>query len=1101
MNFEKELIEFKSFDNIGITGLTNQLISFSVENLYKQSNRDILLITNSLFEANIIYSSLSKINENALLFPMDDFLTSEAIAISPELESIRISTLNKLSTAKQKNIVVTNLMGILRYLPTLKTWKNSNVVIKNNMSISKDELLNKLLSLGYDKNYMVTKTGDLSSRGFILDVFPINSDYPIRIEFWGDEIDSIRYFDVDSQRSLDKIDEFKITPFTEFINEKGIEIEKKQKYLPFVLNSISSLYDYLENPITVFKDYNQIKSSYVNLRNEIFEYSKNDKTDYKTNYMFDLDEIKFGNKIYLLTVDNLLSGIKLDKLIDLKSRSITSFKSNTSLINEYIDNSIKNGKTIIIVLSNINNLKNLKRFIDFDIYETTIDKIYDNSVNVILKEYNEGFEINNTVVLTEKELFDKKNNNSKVRSKFKIGTKINSINNLEKGDYVVHMSNGIGIYEGIKKILKNGNEKDYIEISYLDKDKLYIPVEKIDLISKYSSKEGATPRLNKLGGIEWQKTKLRIKNKIKDIAGRLIKVQAERKLKRGYAFNEDDSLQLEFEKEFEYELTKDQLISINRIKKEMEMDSPMDMLLCGDVGYGKTEVAFRAIFKAINSKKQVAYLCPTTILSNQQYNNSLKRFSNFGVNIALVNRFTTTKEYNNIVEKLKEGKIDLVFGTHRLLSDDIKYKDLGLLVIDEEQRFGVTHKEKIKEYKASVDVLTLSATPIPRTLQMSLTGIRSLSLIETPPESRYPVQTYVVEESKQLIKDAIYKEISRDGQVFILFNRVDGLEEKLFELKSLVPEATYQIAHGQMSKEKIEDTMTAFINNEFNVLLCTTIIETGIDIPNVNTLIIYDADNFGLSQLYQIRGRVGRSNKIAYAYLMYKKNKVLNETAIKRLNAIKEFTELGSGFSIAMRDLSIRGAGDILGSEQAGFIESVGYDLYLKLLNEQVDVLKGNKVKKEETEDDKPLLDVKTHIDDNYVKEDAIKIEIHKLINEIDSYDKLVQVKEELIDRFGKISEDLEIYMYSEWFEKMAKKLEIVVVNQTRTYIEFALEKNVFEKLDVSDLFYEASKINMSFKFQYKFSRLYIKLTFASLTNHFIYDLTKLLCKIDDMLV
>ena len=562
---------------------------------------------------------------------------------------------------------------------------------------------------------------------------------------------------------------------------------------------------------------------------------------------------------------------------------------------------------------------------------------------------------------------------------------------------------------------------------------------------------------------------------------------------RSYSFKNDESLQKEFDNEFVYELTKDQFISIEKIKKAMESSVPMDMLLCGDVGYGKTEVAFRAIFKAIYSGKQVAYLCPTTILSNQQYSNAVERFKNFGIEIALLNRYTSQKEVTNIIKKLEEGKIDLVVGTHKLLNNKIKFKDLGLLVIDEEQRFGVTHKEKLKEYKANVDVLTLSATPIPRTLQMSLVGIRDLALIETPPASRYPVQTYVVEESIPLIRDAIYKELSRNGQVFILYNRVEYIDEKLIELKSIVKEADIRIAHGRMTKEQLEDTMNSFIKGEFDILLCTTIIETGIDIPNVNTLIIYDADRFGLSQLYQIRGRVGRSNKIAYAYLLYGKSKTLSDNAVKRLNAIKEFTELGSGFSIAMRDLSIRGAGDILGSEQAGFIDSVGYDLYVKILNDEVERLKGINIKEEIIEKEKPLIEVATHIDNDYVRNDSLKIEIHKIINDIYSEEKLLEVKNELEDRFGKLNEEIIVYMYSEWFEKQAEKLKINDVVQNKLYIEFSLEKAIVDKLDISKLFMYSSDLTEKFRFNYKNDRLYIKLLLGGLDKHFVFYLTKLL--------
>lgn len=1100
MNIFKEKIKTNEFCNIGVTGLTSQLISFFVDNIYNESKKDILIVTNSLYEANIYYSSLSKINENVYLFPMDDFLTSEALAASPELKSIRLNTLNEVSIGNKQNIIITDLMGFLRYLPSKKLWIESNIKIRKNDEIKKEELYSKLDKIGYTFETLVSKTGEIANRGYIIDIFPITSDNPIRIEFWGDFIESIRYFDVESQRSLNEIEEFEITPFSEFINEKNIEdIECSQKYLPLVVNDARSILSYLNDPIVIYKDLNQLRNSYKKLRDEIFEYSKQKSDIYDTNYMHDFyDLYKNDNNIYLMTIDNIVDNAKIDKMYNFSSKAIQKFNSNYTMLNEYLENNLFKKKKIILVLSDKNKIKNIQKFISVNSTFTNLDKIYNDRVNIVIEEIEEGFEIDDYIVLTENELFKARNKDVNYKNKFKFGSKIKNIDNLSIGDYVVHSNHGIGIYAGIKTLTKNGNKKDYIEVKYISDDKLYIPVEKIELINKYSSKEGMVPKINKLGGTEWQKTKFRIKNKVKDIADKLIKVSAERKMQKGFSFKKDDEDQIMFESEFKYKPTVDQLIAIDKIKKDMEAENPMDMLLCGDVGYGKTEVAFRAIFKAINSGKQVAYLCPTTILSSQQYNNAIIRFSNFGINIGLLNRFTSKKETNEILEKLKNGKIDLLFGTHRILSNDIKFKDLGLLIIDEEQRFGVTHKEKIKEYKSTVDILTLSATPIPRTLQMSLVGIRNLALIETPPVNRYPVQTYVTLENNQLIREAIYKEMSRGGQVFILFNSVEHIEEKLVEIQRLVPEAKIKFAHGRMTKNQIEDTMMSFIENEFDILLCTTIIETGIDIPNVNTLIIYDADRFGLSQLYQIRGRVGRSNKIAYAYLMYKSNKVLNEVAVKRLNAIKEFTELGSGFQIAMRDLSIRGAGDILGSEQAGFIDTVGYDLYVKILNDEISRLKGIKTKEEIKEEEKPLIEVETHIKDEYVQEESLKIELHKKINEIDSETKLEEVKNEIEDRFGKIDEELNIYMYTQLFEKQAKKLNINKVNQTNLFVELIINDETLKNIDVQKLFMDASEISTNFKFNYSNDKLLVKLMLKDLDKHFIYYLEKLLSKIDN---
>ena len=1101
MKFLKEIINIDEIDNVSITGLTNQLISFCVDDIYKSKKRNVLIITNTLYEANIYYSQLSKLNNNCYLFPMDDFLISESLASSPELKSIRINTLNSLSS--NKNIVITNLMGFLRYLPTKKLWEKSNINLKQNQDISKDKLYEQLLSIGYDSTNIVNKTGEVASRGYIIDIFPSNLENPIRIEFWGDTIDSIREFDVENQRSTNEVQEILITPFSEFINDKNNqEIEPKQKYLPYVVDKIGSILDYLENPIIVYKDYNQLKNAYLNLRKEILEYSKEDKEGLKTEYMNDfymLDQ-KHDN-IYLMNIYNILENIKINKNYVYSSVLPDKFSSNINYLNEYLEKMLFKNKKIIICLSDETKINSIKKYLNVGSISTTVDNLYSDKINIVKLDIDEGFEIGNYIVLCENELYKSRNKDINYKNKFKYGTKINDINSLNIGDYVVHYNHGIGMYTGIKTLTKNGNKKDYLEVLYKGNDKLYIPVEKIDLISKYSSNEGFVPKLNKLGGTEWQKTKIRIKNKVKDIADKLLKVQAERKLQKGFAFKKDVEEENEFAKEFKYEPTVDQYIAIDKINNSMESENPMDMLLCGDVGYGKTEVAFRAIFKAVNSGKQVAYLCPTTILSSQQYKSAIDRFSNFGVTIALINRFTSSKELREIKEKLSEGKIDIVFGTHKLLNNSIKFKDLGLLIIDEEQRFGVTHKEKIKEYKATIDVLTLSATPIPRTLQMSLVGIRELALIETPPIDRYPVQTYVVEESNQIIREAIYKEMSRKGQVFILFNSVEHIEEKKEEIQKIVPEAKIRIAHGRMNKDEIEDTMISFINNEFDILLCTTIIETGIDIPNVNTLIIYNADNFGLSQLYQIRGRVGRSNKIAYAYLMYAKNKQLNELAMKRLNAIKEFTKLGSGFQIAMRDLSIRGAGDILGSEQAGFIDTVGYELYVKILNDEVDKLKGLQVNEEEKEEEKPLVEVENHIKDEYVQDESLKIELHKKINEIDSYSKLKEVKKEIEDRFGKIDDELDVYMNSELFENRAKKLNITNVRQTNLYVEIILNNEFIEKLDMDTLFMNISLISTNFKFEYKLDKLHIKLNFHSLEKHFIYYLNQLLDEIEKILV
>ena len=925
-----DLFKNIDFDQTDIfSGLNTEGKALLVNTLFKKY-KSITIVTNTLFEANKLYQSISNYNDNVLLFPMDDFLTSEAIAISPELKINRLETLNELCNSTH-NIVITNLMGYLRFLPTLDNYKKKNIFIKKDEDISFDDLIKKLVDLGYTRETIVNKTGEFSVRGFVIDIFPISFTDPIRVEFWGDTVDKIKFFNTNTQRTTKEIKDITIYPNTEFLVEK--EIDKfllKQKDLPLYTDTtnISSFF----NSIVIFDDFQQLQTSYDSLLEEMMNYSISNNVPGNTVYMNDFYDIKNNKELYFNQYDDI---IKNKIALNFNFKNIEFIKNDKTTINSVLNTY---NKKYILILCMSDRYK-VNKLIDYlenpDIVFTDENNILNDKINIIIKKMNQGFIYDKYAIITENDIYGSKSE-IKYKNKFRLGTKIRNLNKLDVGDYVVHEAHGIGKYCGLKTLSKNGFKKDYLMVSYKDDDKLYIPVEKIDFISKYSAKDGIVPKLNKLGGTEWQRTKLKARKRIQDMAGELLKLYAIRETTKGFAFLKDTKEQYEFEEEFPYTETEDQLKAIEEIKKDMEKDRPMDRLLCGDVGYGKTEVAFRAIFKAIMSGKQVALLCPTTILSNQHFNNAIERFKAFPINIEMLNRFVPTKRVNIILEKLKEGKVDLLIGTHRILSNDVIFKDLGLLVIDEEQRFGVTHKEKIKKYKDNVDVLTLSATPIPRTLQMSMSGLRNLSLIETPPVDRFPVQTYVLSENNQIIKDAIYKELSRDGQCFLLFNHVQDLESKKNELQKLVPDAKIICAHGKMTKTQLEDIMNDFINKVYDVLLCTTIIETGIDIPNVNTLIVYDADKFGLSQLYQLRGRVGRTNKIAYCYLMYNKSKILSEIAVKRLNSIKEFTELGSGFAIAMRDLSIRGAGDILGSEQAGFIDTIGIEMFMQMLDNEI---------------------------------------------------------------------------------------------------------------------------------------------------------------------
>lgn len=1090
--FENKILN--SNEPIDVIGLKKEVQASYVWNLFRASNNNLLVVTNTLYRANSLYKSLSLYEPvKTLLFPMDDFIVSEALATSPDLMAKRIETLNELAFSDNNKIIITNLMGYLRFLPNNDLWKNLNITLKINEVVKRDDLIDKLNMIGYKKESMVTKTGEYANRGYILDIFPYGFDMPIRIEFFDDEIDNIREFAPETQLSTAKKDNITIMPFTEFINEKGIlDIPERQSLLPRVANNIVSLKDYAGDNLTVFLDLNNIKFAYEQILQNVTEFKETDLFEIEK-YMHDLFDLIPLKYVNMLSVDNYANTSNKTEVYN--SKEIEKFNGNFDKINHFLLKMINEKKKILVYLTDKHMINDFINKSGVSVVITDEDSIKEGVVNVIEKPLDNGFILNDMVYLSQTELY-KSNQVVNYKSKFKYGSKIKDINSLKVGDYIVHASHGIGRYLGIVTLTIKGLKKDYLHLAYKDSDKLYIPVEKIEYISKYSSNEGAKPRLNKLGGTEWAKQKARIKGKVKDIARELLATSAKRKLVPGFAFYADDEDQMLFEERFVYKETADQLKAIREIKEDMEQPHPMDRLLCGDVGYGKTEVAFRAIFKAIKSGKQVALLCPTTILSKQHYENAITRFEGFGINIEMLNRFVTPKKKETILKELKTGKIDLIIGTHRLLSKDIAYKDLGLLIIDEEQRFGVTHKERIKKYKENIDVLTLSATPIPRTLQMSLTGVRGLSLIETPPAFRYPIQTYVLRENDQVIKDAIYKELARDGQVFLLYNNVSKIEEQVVRIKKLVPESKVTYIHGQMNKEQIEKTMESFVNLEYNILVCTTIIETGIDIQNANTLIVLDADHFGLSQLYQIRGRIGRGKNIAYAYLMYNSKKELNDIAVKRLDAIKEFTELGSGYALAVRDLAIRGAGDILGAEQSGFIDTIGYDMYLKILNEEVEKLKGMRTEEDADSDlidEKPFIQVATHVSDKYAESEELKIEIHKKINTIDNYETFSKVKDELTDRFGTLDEDIITYMLEELFQVNAKKKGVFKVEQTDKMVTVFFTNVVSQKIDGADLLSNLYKINSLFEVKYFNNILRISLPLKNLENHFLYYLVKML--------
>ena len=1036
--------DIENIKNISISD--NEIYNQFILYIFFKYEKNLLLIFPTLNEATEKYNSLKSYINDVYLFPEDDFITKSAIAISPELLYMRINLLNKIKD-NNKKIVIVHLNSYIKKLPNIEKYQNQKITLKSGLNIDREKLINRLIENGYKRESMVYSTADFSVRGFVIDVFPVSEEQPIRIELFDNEIEKIKYFDPITQRTTKEINEISISSLNENLD-----------------NNDSSIRDYLNNKFVLYHNFNQIKLQekliqpqlkYLNIESSVFTINK----------------LKKEEDIYLDTINNK------NKDLIIEAKSIEKFNLNKE---KFIDDILKNNGTLFS-----NNTQFVNEMLKLN-----------NKVKMNNNHLNNGFIYNNSYYYSEFDLYSD-NKINKIKSNSTYGNSIASIDSLNIGDYVVHRKMGIGIYNGITTIEKNKIKKDYILIQYKGNDKLYVPVEDISKLYKYSSKEGARPTINKLNSVEWTKTKLKIKERIKNITSDLLKIYKEREKATIKPFKKDDENQLIFENEFEYTETVDQIKAINEIKKDMEKPRPMERLLCGDVGYGKTEVIFRAMFKAVENNCQVAYLCPTTILSYQQYESAIKRFRNFAINIDIINRHFTNKQVQSKLKKLKEGKIDIIFGTHRLLSSDVEYNNLGLLVIDEEHRFGVEQKEKMKKIKSNVHVLSVSATPIPRSLQMSLVGIRDLSLIESAPQNRYPVQTYVIEYNEMLIREAILKEISRKGQAFILYNNVSNMNNLVEKYRKIIPEAKICYAHGKMTKNEMQDIIYDFTNKKYDVLISTTIIENGIDIPNANTIIVIDSDRFGLSQLYQIRGRVGRSNKIAYAYLMYKKEKVLTTTAIKRLDAIKEFTELGSGYKISMRDLSIRGAGDILGKEQAGFIDSIGVNMYLDLIKEEVEGIEYNE---EDSNDSKEsMLNVSTHIGKEYTDDSEIIISLHKKINGITNKKELLEVLAEIKDRFGITNPELELYAHEKYVEKLLLVNNIKISENDNLKIVLKISKQSYKNINIEELFVKSINLCTKFNFTYKNDNILITLLKASLDKNYLYYIEELLEIIYDL--
>ncbi|MDO5381889.1 MAG: transcription-repair coupling factor [Eubacteriales bacterium] len=1028
-----------------------------------------LYITGDEAKAHKMQGDAEFFNKNSIYYPAKDAIFYSADVHGNQISGERIRCISRIieeleNSDSQGLTVVTTIDGVSDMLIPLSRYRESIINIKVNGEIDTEEFCKNLVRMGFERVPMVENKGQFAVRGGIIDIYSYTDEAPVRIELWDTEVDSIRMFDVESQRSIEKLKEYRIFPATEYLFteeeiENGIEkirheVEEQlekfdygkrkrspeqieagnrlnrilsdaertgnyEKFLGAIIDNTESFLEYfpLEDTLVVVDEPNRLREC---SELSVYEYRESMKNRLaagyvvpcETNMIKDFSGVVSGMKNYkkliLTTLDYKPEGFDIDYSLGLEARSISSYNNSFEYLAEDLNRYKKKGYTVILVCSS---RTRAKRIVD-DLGNLGIESFYTEDFTkeygkgVIMVTYgslHNGFEypVLSFVVIAENDIFTGKKL-KKIKKKKHDGRNISGFNELNVGDYVIHENHGLGVYKGIEKIKVEGVEKDYIKISYADNGNLYVLATQLDRLQKYAAQDTEKkPKLNNLGGTEWAKTKSRVNRAVEEVAKDLVELYAQRQQSKGYKYAPDTVWQKEFEEMFPYEETQDQLAAIEDTKADMESDRIMDRLICGDVGYGKTEIAIRAAFKAIQEGKQVAYLVPTTVLASQHYATFTERMKGFPVTVSLLSSFRTSAQNKETISELKKGFVDVVIGTHRLLSKDVSYKDLGLLIIDEEQRFGVTHKEKIKQLKKDIDVLTLSATPIPRTLHMSLVGIRDMSVLTEPPVDRIPIQTFVTEHNDEMIREAINRELARNGQVYYVYNKVKSIDEMTSHIQELVPDANVAYAHGQMDKRALERIMYEFVNGEIDVLVSTTIIETGMDIPNCNTMIIEDADKFGLSQLYQLRGRVGRSNRTAYAFLLYRRDKLISEVAEKRLSAIREFSDLGSGFKIAMKDLEIRGAGNVLGRTQHGHMAAVGYDLYCKMLNEAVNNLKGiqNEYSFETTVD----LDVDAFIPATYIKSEFQKLDIYKRIASIETREELSDMKDELSDRYGSV--------------------------------------------------------------------------------------------------
>jgi len=1065
--------------------------------LSKDEDKSIVFITYSEARAKELVEDLSAYRDEVLHFPAKDLLFYGADIKSSDLSIKRMETLKSVIRGEKLAVVVT-VDALMNKLVPKRVMDKHTFLLEEGGIFDPSDLTEKLLSFGYYRVPRVEHPGEFSVRGGIMDIFAVTKEEPVRIEFWDDEIDTIRWFDPESQRSDERTDSIRIFPAREAmiaqedlkrglaqIKEdakkridalrKDMETEEAyrlmqelesiergaddladipdfESYLPYFYEDAQSLLDYFdkENATLFVDEYPRVKKASEELFREFqssmeYRLKKGYILEKQKNLIFSPEEIfeKFSvfSTTLLSTLSGRTEGVKVAESFSVNTKSVSSYNSNGELFLKELKDLEKRNYAVAVISPSASRAKRIADELNNEGLHAAYREgvLTDVSNGIILTTYGAlrtGFSYPDAgfAMISESDIYGKKK--KRHRKKFTGGEKIGNFNDLHVGDYVVHENHGVGIYRGVVKEEIDHVVRDYIQIEYAKNGKLYIPVTQLDLIQKYSAKEGAKPKLNSIGSPEWTTTKARVKAATEEIAQELVDLYAVRSNINGYSFSQDTPWQQEFEEAFPFEETDCQLSAIEDTKKDMESTKIMDRLICGDVGFGKTEVAIRAAFKAVQDGKQVAILAPTTILAQQHYHTFLERMKSYPVKVGLMCRLRTEAENKRTATEVKAGVVDIVIGTHRLLSKDVEYSDLGLLIIDEEQRFGVSHKETIKGLKKSVDVLSLSATPIPRTLHMSLVGIRDMSLLEEAPAERSPIQTYVMEYDEEMVREGIERELARGGQVYFVHNRVRDIADVTAKLRELCPDATIEYAHGKMSQQRIEDIMYEFVNGEIDVLVATTIIEIGLDIPNVNTIIIQDAENFGLSQLYQLRGRVGRSSRAAYAFLLYKRNKMLREEAEKRLSAIREFTELGSGFKIAMRDLEIRGAGNMLGEAQSGHMDAVGYDLYCKMLSDAVAHVKGEKV--EETFETKMDIAIDAFISPNYIPDELQKIEIYKRIASLSSDEEAEDLKEELIDRFGDYPKSVENLFLISKLKAMAHKCyftDIIMRGEQFTFI------------------------------------------------------------------